>query len=305
MPPKRGTLAYELWKNSPQYMIGEKNPNYKGKYATLEWREKVSRSLIENHRLFPRHHTEESKQKISVGLTGKKHPCKGHVVTQATRMKMSIRMAGINHPMYGKHHTSASREKMSKSQKNNGKIVGYHKGHIPWNKGKKYPEYTGENSPLYGIVRGYETRLRVKEAKVGGFWYGNVRYGERKYCELWNRDLWNRIDKAQNNQSILSGKTKEDNGGCALSRHHIYWQPKACCEWDEDAQGYYAWINIGLRSNTDKIKYYIKGDPNKFVLLTKREHGVVAKDKIKWIKIFEDLIETKLGGACYLPKSEP
>lgn len=152
-----------------------------------------------------------------------------------------------------------------------------------------------------------EWQFNMQETRVGGFWYGNVRYKDKIYCELWCLDLWHRIDEAQNYQSILSGKKKEDvicrdGKSRALFRHHIYWQPKACCEWDEDAQGYYAMINIGTQKKPNIIKYYIPGDPNKFVLLTAQEHGMVAKDKLKWIKLFEELIETKLNGVCYLPK---
>lgn len=147
-------------------------------------------------------------------------------------------------------------------------------------------------------------QIRLKEIHIGGFWYGNVTYKDPKYCELWCPNLWHRIDEAQHYQSILSGETKIDNGGRALSRHHIYWQSKACCKWDEDVGGYYAMINIGTRGKSNLHKYYIPGDPNRFVLLTMREHGMVARDKLKWIKIFEELIETKLGGICYLPKVE-
>jgi len=146
-------------------------------------------------------------------------------------------------------------------------------------------------------------KLKHIEGLFGGFWYGNVKYNDSKYCELWCPDLWHRIDEAQNYQSILSGKTKLDNGGRALNRHHVYWQPKACCDWDEDVQGYYAMINVGNRKIPTYIKYYIKGDPNKFVLLTSQEHGMVSKNKLGWIKLFEELIEIKLGGTCYLPKS--
>lgn len=150
--------------------------------------------------------------------------------------------------------------------------------------------------------------MKIVESKLGGFWYGNVRYPDPpKYCELWCPDLWHRIDEAQNYQSILSGKTKADNldrhgKTRALSRHHIYYQKKACCEWDEDINGYYAWIDIGTRKKPNKVKYYIPGDPNRFVLLTAQEHRMISKDKTGWIKILEELIETKLGGVCYLPK---
>jgi DNA-directed RNA polymerase subunit RPC12/RpoP len=142
-----------------------------------------------------------------------------------------------------------------------------------------------------------------------GIWYGNPMLSrERKYCELWNKNLWVRIDAAYNYKSILSGKDKFDNGGVHLTRHHVYWQPKACCVWDEDAQGYYAWI----LNNKKWVKYYIKGDPNKFVLLTRNEHGKMCgnkkegTDKIYWIKYLEDLIDEreKQGKKCYLSKEE-
>jgi hypothetical protein len=137
-------------------------------------------------------------------------------------------------------------------------------------------------------IQNPEWQLNSTESRVGGFCIQNIRYSDRLYyCELWCPDLWLRIDKAQNYKSILSEKTKDDiiylDGKTrALFRHHVYWQKKACCVWDEDAQGYYAWINIGTPKKPNKIKY--------------------SKDKLKWIKIFEDLIETKLGGICYIPK---
>jgi hypothetical protein len=147
------------------------------------------------------------------------------------------------------------------------------------------------------------------ENLIGGFWYGAVHYPDRTiYCELWNRDLWNRIDAFWDYKSSLSGLTKEDNkdknGKCvALSRHHVYYQPKACCEWDEDKQGYYAWINIGTNIKPNWYKHYINGDPNKFVLLTSKEHGQVGYNKLKWVKIFEDIIEQR-GGKSYLIKEK-
>lgn len=153
-----------------------------------------------------------------------------------------------------------------------------------------------------------------------GFWYGNKTLkkwnngGYRKYyCELWNKDLWDRIDAAYDYRSILSGRTRFENYKQEhLSRHHLYWQEKACCEWDEDTNGYYAWINNGSKRNPEWIKYYIKGDPNKFVLLTRDEHGKVrgskksGKDKIWWIMHMEDLVEqrAKEGKKCYLSHEE-
>ena len=166
------------------------------------------------------------------------------------------------------------------------------------------PEWQRKQKEKNQRIARNENRIRNNiESQIGGFWYGNVRYSDRKqYCERWCPDLWRRIDEAQNYQSVLSGKTKFENEGRSLSRHHVYWQPKACCEWDEDVSGYYAWINVGTVRKPNKVKYYIKGDPNKFVLLTMSEHQMIKTDKLKWIEIFEELVETKLGGICYLPK---
>lgn len=195
-------------------------------------------------------------------------------------------------------------------------------GRVPWNKGRT-GVYTDEaiegnriahigikNVNFGGKNHTYRMRLKLVETLNGGIWYGNVPNDRRvHYCELWVPNLLTRIDIAQNYRSILSNKTKEDNKDHngkprSLTRHHVYWQPKACCEWDEDAQGYYAWINIESKRKPNWYKYYIDGDPNKFVLLTDSEHGMIKRDKLKWIKIFEELIKTNLNGKCYLTKEE-
>jgi predicted RNA-binding Zn-ribbon protein involved in translation (DUF1610 family) len=150
-----------------------------------------------------------------------------------------------------------------------------------------------------------------------GFWYGHrtlcPENQQKKYCEKWCKDLWVRIDAAWNYKSAISGKTRFENYRQAhLDRHHVYWQEKACCEWDEDAQGYYAMINLGRKSKPNMYKYYIKGDPNKFVLLTHSEHKAILGNKklgttkLTWIKYFEDLIEEREaeGKYCYLSHDE-
>ena len=58
----------------------------------------------EKHQFYDKHHSEESKQKMSEARLGK--------------------CSGINHPMYGKHHSEESKEKSRLS----------HIGQIPWNK---------------------------------------------------------------------------------------------------------------------------------------------------------------------------
>lgn len=151
-----------------------------------------------------------------------------------------------------------------------------------------------------------------------GFWYGHpILHQENKrkrYCELWNKDLWVRIDAAWDYKSAISEVTRwETPSKRQLSRHHVYWQEKACCEWDEDKQGYFAMIDLNHnKNNPNWYKHYIKGDPNKFVLLTEKEHGIIKGSKksgktlLDWVIYFEDLIEKREaeGKPCYLSKED-
>ena len=180
---------------------------------------------------------------------------------------------------------------------------------------------------LDAMSKMYDDPTWVENHLIGttgeGMWYGNkhltrANNGEHRkyYCESWNPNLWDRIDAAYDYKSILSGKTRFENYNQEhLSRHHLYWQEKACCEWDEDANGYYAWIdNSNNNAQHEWIKYYIKGDPNKFVLLTRSEHMKIrgskksVKDKIYYIKLMGGggLVEEreKQGKKCYLTPEE-
>ena len=160
--------------------------------------------------------------------------------------------------------------------------------------------FSGEKNPNYGgILFTEETIVKQVESAVGGFWYGNVKYlTAKRYCNMWTRLRDSgRIGACWDFKSVLSGKTDD------LVYHHVYYQEKACCHWDEDHQGYYALINIGTSRNQNWYKYYIPGDPNKFVPLTRSENSMVNGNRLKWIKIFEDIID-KNGGKCYLTKEE-
>lgn len=151
-------------------------------------------------------------------------------------------------------------------------------------------------------------------------WYGNVRYPEdypirlykqkyqgTQYCELWNWELKERIRAFWDYRSVLSGleETTIDKNGrvYSISCHHVYYQKKACCVWDEDEKGYYAPINIATKKNPIINNYYINGDPNKFVALTMKEHRRTDTNKLRWIKTFEKIIDDN-GGKCYFTKDE-
>lgn len=158
---------------------------------------------------------------------------------------------------------------------------------------------TGDKNPRFGVTLDESIRMKIKEGNIGGFWYGNVRYPtEKRYCNMWLklRDS-GRIGACWGFKSALSGKMED------LCYHHVYYQEKACCHWDEDLQGYYAWINFGTNKNPNWYRYDIDGDPNKFVPLTRSENSAANFDKLKWIKIFESIIRDH-GGKCYFTVEE-
>ena len=176
----------------------------------------------------------------------------------------------------------------------------------------KKPEVQARRSEASKIAQNKpEIKLKHKETHVGGFCIQNIIYDEREgYCDVWGPPLWERIDEYQGYKSIISGKTKENNNGKELTRHHLYWQKKACCGYDEDTKGYYAMINLGTRGKPNMHKHYIKGSPNKFVLLTLEEHGMIrgnkklSTNKLTWIIYLENLVETKLGGKTFYTEEE-
>ena len=237
----------------------------------------------ENNPFYGKHHTEESKKKMRESIKGSRLMRKALILSEETKKK-------LGDANRGKTRSEETKKKMSDAK-------------------------SGEKNPMFGKSQSEEAKKKMSDAHktleyiesiVGGFWIGNITYPQRKqYCEKWNKDLWVRIDEYQEYKSAISGKTRyENSNGRALSRHHVYWQEKACCEWDEDAQGYYAMINIGTNRKPNMYKHYVKGDPNKFVLLTCQEHGIISKDKLKWIKYFEDKIEDEWDGKCYYTKEE-
>lgn len=120
-----------------------------------EWRieDLVPMTTTEHMKLHAknRHHTEESKKKISQTL-------KGHEVSEETRKKIGDACRGRQNPK-----TSAG-------------LKEYFKTHDSWIKGKHHTEESkkkmserlkGENHPLFGKHRSEETKRKISEAQRG------------------------------------------------------------------------------------------------------------------------------------------
>jgi group I intron endonuclease len=89
----------------------------------------------ENHPFYGKHHSDESRKKISEALSGEKHH------------------------LYGKHHSNETLQKMSDIKTD--KIFSEeHKSNISKSK-------SGENNPWFGITRSEETRQKMSKAHKG------------------------------------------------------------------------------------------------------------------------------------------
>lgn len=216
----------------------------------------------------------EARTKISKSTLGEKNPNYGETPSDATRAKISKAQGG-------KTHTVVTKAKMSKS-------------------------HLGKTQSPRACKKISES---IKKIWLDQQWYGTVAYRDPKlYCVIFNFEFRERCRAYWEYESVLSHKTQDEN--CIICRkparltvHHVYYQPKACCGWDEDLEGYYAMINLGTRRKPNIVRHNIKGDPNKFVALTHSEHGKIKSNKLEWIKKFEDMIEEQ-GGKCYLTKEE-
>lgn len=113
-------------------------------------------------------HTKEAIKKIRLSKLGKKRT----PFSQEWCQKLTLSRIGNKNPMFGKKHLKKAKKKMSlihigkvpwnKNKKgvmppawNKGKHIylggGFKKGHIPWNKDKRYPQISGKKHPKWKI----------------------------------------------------------------------------------------------------------------------------------------------------------
>ena len=97
-----------------------------------------------------KNHTEETKQKISKSLYGKKR----WPMLEETKMKIGAankgkhNHKGENNPFYGKEHSEETKQQISKTKKLNGKLK-------------------GENNPFYGKEHSEETKQKIRLVHLG------------------------------------------------------------------------------------------------------------------------------------------
>ena len=117
------------------YNLHHKNPDWKHndpeRYILWLIEDLVMMTIAAHTRLHHKgkHHSEESKRKISESKKGKPNRHKGHSQTEETKRKISEALKGKSHPnseetkakisatLKGKHHSEETKRKMSESHK--------------------------------------------------------------------------------------------------------------------------------------------------------------------------------------------
>ena len=164
------------------------------------------------------------------------------------------------------------------------------KGLIPWNKGKKCPQISGKNHPMYGKKHSEESKKKMSESLKGKMigiknsFYGKKHSEEskKKMSESSKGQIaWNKgkklTDKQKEKAVALLGKYIKQNGSAMKGKHHSEESKKKMSESKEGKKlsqetknklkGRIPW-NKGTGDPTldlkRQIKYYTKlGFPHK------------------------------------------
>lgn len=191
--------------SSKQRWIDTEYYNKMCKKSRLYWTDekRSERSELysgENHPMYGKHHSEESKKKM-----------------REARIKFHQEhpdfMLGENNPMYGKHHTEERKKMMSEKMKEY------------WTDEKRIEfskKFSGENSPMYGKHLSDEAKRKISEANIGR--------------AAWNKDKKTSEDvKLKIKQSSVD---KHENTKLVAEQYRLYKSTGGDLSWN-DFQKYY------------------------------------------------------------------
>lgn len=133
----------------------------------------------ESHPMWGKHHTEETRAKISAVHKGRPSHLKGTKFSEKRRAKQSELTRGENNGMYGKNHSEETRKKLREA--NIGKVLDEEtrekisdKVSEWWEseegkakRGDFSEKFSGDGNPFYGRTHSNETRARLSEVHSG------------------------------------------------------------------------------------------------------------------------------------------
>lgn len=212
---------------------GEVRESYKCSYSKLC---KSCAHKGEKNSFFGKHHSKESKERISknhADVKGKNNPRFGKHCSEKTKMILSTNAIKRlenpkNHPMYGKHHTEETKQKISKSEAE--KTISMEtKEKMSEAQLKRFETF---NSPMLGKYHSEETRkkMRLNHADEKGNsnpnWKGGLSF--EPYCIKFNNDLKERVREFFDRKCYLCGKNEFENSR-KLAVRHVNYDKMVCC----------------------------------------------------------------------------
>jgi hypothetical protein len=230
---------------------------------TEETKQKISAALKgkrvgEANPQYGKPHSEETKRKIS---ETKKSQHRHTILSEEARNKISLANKGENHHQYGKPISKETKLKLSNAMK-----------------GKKRPPRSKEwcdkiAAAHIGKKHSEETKIKMSNAQLGEkakLWKGGLSYG--KYCKKF-RPVKKRVRAWFGNTCVLCGEPplKEQ-----LIVHHCDYNKNTCCD------------------NNRPL----------FVTLCRSCHGETNSNREYWESLFVKWIDSYYGGKCFLTREE-
>ncbi|MCX5781777.1 MAG: NUMOD3 domain-containing DNA-binding protein [Elusimicrobia bacterium] len=161
--------------------------------------------------LLGKHHSEESKRKMSESHKGK-HP------SEEARRKNSESHKGNKHPLYGKHRSDETKRKISKAHKG--------KHHSEETRRKMSETRKGNKNPFYEKHHSEQARKKISEANRGEKsynWKGGKSF--EPYSTDWTETLRRSIRERDHYICQICGALQGDK---AFDIHHIDYNKENC-----------------------------------------------------------------------------
>lgn len=112
---------------------------------------------------------------------------------EETKRKISMALSGYRHPLYGKHHSDSTKKKISEAKKGEKNPL-YGKPLSDEAKRKKSEAVRGNKNPFYGKTHSEEAKKKISNATAGK---NNPNYGKRH-----TEDVKNKISEVNSKQVL-------------------------------------------------------------------------------------------------------
>jgi hypothetical protein len=177
--------------------------------------------------------------------------------------RQKVRAARLNKPHPHKGGYESPNKGKPRPKEVCDKISESHKGKPFWTKEQR--------AIIYGRLKGSGNPMYGKRGEKCSRWKGGISF--EPYCPKFNQEFKKRVRHFFGNTCVMCGKTEEELNE-RLCVHHVNYDKMVCCN----------------------------GTKPLFVSLCRKCHTSTNHNRDYWHGVFINIIESKYGGHCYLPK---